>query len=388
MFFIILNVIGSLMHFYLAQRVHALPALRKRIPARAWWPGVLLVWIVYLAGIQLGDAALDWRWWPGQFALTWLGILFVMTQYVLLADLVTGFGFWWRRQAPRILATGVIAGAGISAFAIFQAVRAPAIVEHELVLPGLPRDLDGIVMVALSDTHLGAQRRAAWLGKRVDQINRLDPAVVVMLGDQVEDEPINDDQLAPVLKRLRAPLGVWAVTGNHEYYGDAGGTIEEFAAGGVKWLRDERVEIAPGLHLAGLDDIGRALRGGADIFAGLARTIPDRAAGATVLLAHIPAPGLVDRAAREGVGLMLSGHTHGGQIWPFGYAVAQRFPHLAGLHQVGDMQLVVSRGAGGWGPRMRLWRPGEILKLTLRAPDHDGGKDRRARNADNTRANG
>jgi hypothetical protein len=225
-----------------------------------------------------------------------------------------------------------------------------------------------MTLVAISDTHLGAQRRAAWLGKRVDQINDLEPAAVVMLGDQVEDEPINDDQLAPVLRRLRAPLGVWAVTGNHEYYGDAGGTIAEFSAGGVKWLRDERVEIAPGLHLAGLDDIGRAMRGGGDIYAGLGRTIPNRAQGATILLAHIPAPGLVERAAREGVSLMLSGHTHGGQIWPFSYLVKREFPHLVGVHREGDMQLVISRGAGGWGPRMRLWQPGEILKLTLRTP--------------------
>jgi len=368
MFSIILNVIGTLMHFYVAQRLHALGPVRARIGARWWWLGVVVVWAVYLLGLRLGDAALDWRWWPGQFAMTWLGILFVMTQYLLLADLVTGFGRWLRRWAPKLLATGAMAGVSVSAFAIFQAVRAPGIVEHELTLAGLPRELDGMTLVAISDTHLGAQRRAAWLGKRVDQINTLNPAAVVMLGDQVEDEPINDDGLAPVLQRLRAPLGVWAVTGNHEYYGDAGGTVAQFAAGGVKWLRDERVQIAPGLHLAGLDDIGRAMRGKGDIYAGLERAIPNRAEGATILLAHIPAPGLVERAAREGVSLMLSGHTHGGQIWPFNYLVARQFPHLVGVHRVGGMQLVISRGAGSWGPRMRLWQPGEILALTLRAP--------------------
>ena len=209
MFSIILNVIGSLMHFYVAQRLHALGPIRARIPARWWWLGALVVWAVYLLGVRLGDAALDWRWWPGQFAMTWLGILFVMTQYLLLADLVTGFGLWLRQWAPRILAAGAIAGVAVSAFAIFQALRAPAIVEHELTLAGLPKELDGMTLVAISHTHLGAQRRAAWLGKRIDQINALNPAAVVMLGDQVEDEPINDDQLAPVLRRLHPPLGVW-----------------------------------------------------------------------------------------------------------------------------------------------------------------------------------
>lgn len=368
MFSIILNVIGSLMHLYVAQRLHALPPVRARIAARAWWLGAVILWLVYLAGVELGDAALDWRWWPGQFAMTWLGVLFVMTQYLLVADLLTGFGSWWKKHGARIRAGGAVIGVAVSAFAIFQALRAPAIVEHELQVAALPAALDGAVLVAISDTHLGAQRRAAWLGGRVDQINALQPDVVVMLGDQVEDEPINDDQLAPVLRRLRAPLGVWAITGNHEYYGDAGGTIAEFAAGGVRWLRDERVEIAPGLHLAGLDDIGRAMRGSGDILAGLERTQAGRQDGATILLSHIPAPGLVEAAASAGVGLMLSGHTHGGQIWPFNYLVARDFPHVVGLHRVGRMQLLISRGAGGWGPRMRLWQPGEILKLTLRTP--------------------
>lgn len=367
MFSIILNLVGALMHLYVAHRLYALGAVRSLVPARAWWVGVVALLAFYLWGVQLGDAALDWRWWPGQFAMTWLGILFCMTQYVLVADIVTGFGFWLKTWAPRILATGVLAGVAVSTFAIFQALRAPAIVEHELTLPGLPETLDGTVLVAISDTHLGAQRRAEWLGGRVDQINALKPDAVVMLGDQVEDEPINDALLAPVLKRLHPPLGVWAVTGNHEYYGDAGGTIDEFAAGGVRWLRDETVEIAPGLHLAGLDDIGRAMRGGGDILAGLERSLPARLDGATILLAHIPAPGLIDRAAQKKIDLMLSGHTHGGQVWPFTYLVKRQFPHLAGWHRVGDMQLVISRGAGGWGPRMRLWQPGEILKLTLRA---------------------
>lgn len=367
MFSIILNVIGSLMHLYVAQRLYALGPVRRRVPAWAWWLGAVVLWAVYLLGVRLGDAALDWRWWPGQFAMTWLGVLFVMTQWLLLADLLTGFGLWWRTHGPAIRAAGAIAGAAVSVFAIFQALRAPAITEHELVLPGLPQALDGTVLVAISDTHLGAQRRAAWLGERVDQINALQPAAVLMLGDQVEDEPVNDDQLAPVLRRLAPPLGVWAVTGNHEYYGDAGATIADFELGGVRWLRDERVELAPGLHLAGLDDIGRAMRGGGDIHAGLERTIPSRSEGATILMAHIPAPGLVQRAASAGVGLMLSGHTHGGQIWPFNYLVAREFPHVVGLHREGDMQLLISRGAGGWGPRMRLWQPGEILKLTLRA---------------------
>jgi predicted MPP superfamily phosphohydrolase len=89
---------------------------------------------------------------------------------------------------------------------------------------------------------------------------------------------------------------------------------------------------------------------------------------ATILLAHIPAAPVIDMAAARKVGLMLSGHTHGGQIWPFSYLVQHRFPYLVGQHAIGPMTLLVSRGAGSWGPRMRLWQPGEIVRITLRAP--------------------
>jgi predicted MPP superfamily phosphohydrolase len=187
-----------------------------------------------------------------------------------------------------------------------------------------------------------------------------------MVGDQVDNKPLGDPRLAGVLRGLHAPRGVWAVTGNHEFYGDAETTVSEFAAGGVRWLRDERVALAPGLVLAGIEDVGSRMRGGADITSGLARVLPVSADKATILLAHIPARPLIDMAAARGVGLMLSGHTHGGQIWPFSYLVQRRFPQLVGQHAIKGMELVISRGAGSWGPRMRLWQAGEIVRITLR----------------------
>ena len=366
MFSIVLNLVGTLLHFYVAQRLHRL--LRARVPAAAWWMGAVLVWIVYLLGVHLGKSDIDWRWWPEQFALAWLGLMLTMSMGLLAADLVTGFGFWWRQRAPRLLALGAVAGVALSAFALYQGVRAPAVVEQEVVLQDLPANLDGTVLVMLTDLHLGAQRGAAWMQARVAQINALRPAAVVLVGDQVEDEPLGDPRLASVLRGLRAPRGVWAVTGNHEFYGDVETTVAEFGAGGVRWLRNAKVELAPGLMLAGIEDVGRTLQRGGDVTRGLAHVMPQRARTATILLAHIPAAKLIDTAAAQGVGLMLSGHTHGGQIWPFSYLVKQRFPYLAGQHPVGPMTLLVSRGAGSWGPRMRLWEPGEIVRITLRAP--------------------
>lgn len=372
MFSIVLNIIGSLFHFYVAHRLYRLDPVRTRVRPKAWWLGVIAVWLVYLGGVHLGDEAIDWRWWPGQFALTWLGILFVMTLCLLPADLITGFGFWWRARAQRVLGIGALAGVLLSGFAIFQGVRAPVVVEEEVFVPHLPAALDGTVLAMVTDLHLGAQRRADWMEQRVAQINALQPAAVLMVGDQVEDNPLGEPRLAEVLRGLKAPRGVWAVTGNHEFYGDVETTVREFEEGGVRWLRDRRVELTPGLVLTGIEDVGSRMRGGAELTAGLADVLPASADSpnpvATILLSHIPAAPVIEMAAARGVGLMLSGHTHGGQIWPFSYLVQRRFPQLVGQHAVGPMKLVISRGAGSWGPRMRLWQPGEIVKITLRTP--------------------
>jgi predicted MPP superfamily phosphohydrolase len=372
MFSIVLNIVGSLLHFYVAHCLYRITPVRARVPMKAWWLGALLVWLVYIVGVQLGDEAIDWRWWPGQFALTWLGILFVMSLCLLPVDIATGFGFWWRDRSARLLGMGALAGALLAGFAVFQGVRAPGVVEYDVAMPKLPAALDGMTLVMVTDLHLGAQRRAAWMEDRVAQINALQPVAVVMVGDQVEDNPLGEPALARALRGLKAPRGVWAVTGNHEYYGDTETTVREFEEGGVRWLHDASVELAPGLVLAGIEDVGRAMRRKGDITEGLAGVLATSRQSATILLSHIPAAPVIDMAAARGVGLMLSGHTHGGQIWPFSYLVQRRFPQLVGQHAINDMALVISRGAGSWGPRMRLWQPGEIVRITLRAPREPG----------------
>ena len=131
---------------------------------------------------------------------------------------------------------------------------------------------------------------------------------------------------------------------------------------GFRVLSDSRVELHPGLVLAGVDDLRvgrRSARSGDSIL----KALDGRPPGATILLSHRPLQ--ADRAASVGVDLMLCGHTHGGQIWPFSYLVQRDYPLLAGRYKVGGMTVIVSRGAGTWGPRMRLWRPGEILRVTL-----------------------
>ena len=157
-------------------------------------------------------------------------------------------------------------------------------------------------------------------------------------------------------------FGVWAVPGNHEFHG--GGSLALFKQAGFKLLRNEWAEIRPGFVLAGVEDLTSARRRGrgGDF---ISRAVAGRPPGAAILLSHTPWE--VETAAEAGVGLMLSGHTHGGQIWPFGYLVRRWYPLLEGRYDIDGMPVIVCRGTGTWGPRMRLWHPGEILRVILRA---------------------
>ena len=136
-----------------------------------------------------------------------------------------------------------------------------------------------------------------------------------------------------------------------------------FHAANFKLLRNSWTEIKPGLVLAGLDDLTAVSRNG---LSGdpVTQTLMEHPAGAIILLSHTPWE--TEKAAKVGVDLMLSGHTHGGQIWPFDYLVRSRYPLLEGRYEIDGMTVIVCRGTGTWGPRMRLWRASEILHITLR----------------------
>jgi hypothetical protein len=232
---------------------------------------------------------------------------------------------------------------------------------YEVRLSALPEKLDGTVIAAVSDTHIGNLLGGRWLAARVAQVHALDPDLVVLLGDIFEGHSLPSKQEIAVLRSLSAPLGVWAVPGNHEFHG--GGGLGWFADADLTLLRNRWAEPAPGLVLAGVDDFTAARRiGKGDGF--ISRALKGKPSGAVVLLSHTPRR--TESAAGAGVGLMLSGHTHGGQIWPFGYLVRTSYPLVSGRYEVDGMTVIVCRGTGTWGPRMRLWRPGEILKVVLR----------------------
>lgn len=365
MFILILTLVGTLMHGYLFWHIATLPWLQHGPAQRIVWVAALLLWLLYVAGSLYGhDGGGGLAAWLERLAMDWLGVLFIGSVVMLGVDLLSIAGFWFPASLPWLRVGGLVLCAMLVLVALYQGGRAPVIVRHEVRLQGLPPSLDGTRVVALSDMHLGSQLGAKWMRARVQQVQALKPDLIVLLGDNFEGHGEPDPALEPVFARLTAPLGVYAVTGNHEHFGDYHAAIALTETAGVHWLRDSWVELRPGLVLAGVDDLTiRWRKGTSGDF--VTRTLAGHPPGATILLSHSPLQ--VRQAAAAGVGLMLSGHNHGGQIWPFGYLVQRFYPWLVGQHEVDGMQLIISRGTGLWGPRMRLWKPGEILLLTLRS---------------------
>jgi len=246
-----------------------------------------------------------------------------------------------------------------------QAVRTPVVRDYEVQLHGLPADADGLVIAAISDTHVGTLPGKSWLSARVDQVDSLKPDIIFVLGDILEgDSEISHRRgLLPILQQLKAPLGVWAVTGNHESYAGLESNVRFWEEAGFHVLRNEWREVRPGLILAGVDDGGHSRT--SEDTQRIERALADRPPGkATIFLIHRLKN--LDEQEKAGVGLSVSGHTHGGQIWPFGFMAGMANPILGGRRDIGGTTFIVCRGTGTWGPRMRLWRRGEILRITLR----------------------
>ncbi|WP_257305529.1 metallophosphoesterase [Geothrix campi] len=358
MFIGILLLVSALVLAYVAWRIASVPWF-TRWSRRRLWATFAGAWGLMVAGGILGhEAAFPGAGWVALAGMTVLGLLFLAFVGLLTVDLATGFGLWFRAAAPRLRGWALLASLGLAGLATLQALRPPEVVTYEVSLRGLPPERDGLVVAALSDLHVGAILGPDWLAARVAQVQALRPDLVVLLGDIFEGHGRPDPRSIQALGGLRAPLGVWGVDGNHEHYGVTGAPLE---AAGVRVLRNTLASPVPGLVLAGRVDAGRSLRRAV-------WTVPrERPAGALVLLSHRPTQ--LEPAAQSDVGLMLSGHTHAGQIWPFDCLVARAYPTLAGRAQVGDMTLIVSRGAGTWGPRMRLWRRGEISLIRLRSAE-------------------
>jgi len=352
------------MHIYVFWRAASVPLVDRHVSRKLLLRAGIVLWAILVFGRFYGHGN------TGLLALTlellgmsWMGMLFLTAFCLLAVDFVSVFGILLPRQAPLLRGCALAAGTILSAIALVQGMRPPVVETYEVRLSNLPNAMDGTVIVGISDLHIGSLLGKRWLAARVAQVQAQNPDLIVLLGDLFEGHGMPPSrELLPVLRQLTAPLGVWAVQGNHESYSRNTG-LGLVQNAGSQLLQNQWVQLQPGLILAGVEDLTthrRAGRGGDPV----AQALAGRPSGATVLLSHTPWQS--EKAASAGVGLILSGHTHGGQIWPFGYLVRRIYPLLAGQYDVNGMAVIVCRGTGTWGPRMRLWPPGEILRVILR----------------------
>jgi predicted MPP superfamily phosphohydrolase len=269
-----------------------------------------------------------------------------------------------RAFVMRAVAGAVAAGTlGLGGAAAYEALGPLVVKKVKVPLARLKRSLDGYTIVQLSDVHVGPTIGVAFIRDLVARVNALEPDLVAITGDLVDGSVEELGALVQPLAGLRAKDGVFFVTGNHEYYSGANEWVRFLGTLGVKVLRNERVHVRDGLEVAGVDDwtahhfgIGH----GADLPGAMVGRDPERT---VVLLAHQPKA--IEEAERHGVDLQLSGHTHGGQLFPFNFLVRLQQPYVAGLHEHGRAKIYVSRGTGYWGPPMRLGAPAEITRIEL-----------------------
>lgn len=365
MFGVILSIAVTVMQAYVFWRASSVPFVKERVSRRLLVGVGLALWAIYFLGSAVsadltGALAVPLELW----SMTWLAMLFLTSVALLAVDLSTGFGTWMKQAVPRLRGAGLVAGAALSAMALVQGLRPPVIDSYDVHIASLPAALDGMVVVGLSDLHLGSLLGKPWLAARVRQVQAERPDVVVFIGDVFEGHDAPGSELLAELRHLSAPLGVWGVLGNHELHSASKDNATFFDAAGIHLLRNAWVELRPGLVLAAVDD-APASDGSGVAVAPLNAALAGRPPGAVLLLSHLPLR--TDAITGAGVDLMLAGHTHGGQIWPFGYLVRLRFPLFEGRYDLGGSTAIVSRGAGTWGPRMRLWRPAEILRIALRS---------------------
>jgi predicted MPP superfamily phosphohydrolase len=388
-------------HFYVWKRlVHDVCA-----PGSRWrWAGTALAVLLPLLslGALIGGRAMPlaaerWLAWPGYM---WLAVLLYLTMALLVGEFVRPL----LRRAPirpirthaqeaqelpepapapepepapapagpgrrlfvaRTVAIGAAAAATATVgYGTYGVLRGPRLKYVTVPLAKLPAAADGYRIAVVSDIHLGPILGRAHTQRIVDTINGARPDLVAIVGDLVDGSVADLGRAAEPLAQLDARDGSYFVTGNHEYFSGADQWVDFVRELGVHPLANARVEIAAGFDLAGVNDISGESHNAAPDY-GKALDDRDRARAA-VLLAHQPV--MIHEAVEHGVDLQLSGHTHGGQLWPGNYIAELANPTVAGLERYGDTQLYVTRGAGAWGPPVRVGAPSDITIVTLASP--------------------
>ena len=310
------------------------------------------------AWARVGDVLLGLVW----IAFVWSALSLILRLCLLIAGVDDPL-------RSRIVASATaIVVVSLAVWGHYEAMRTPRVRHTTVRIDRLGAQFDGLRLVLVTDTHFGPLDRTGWSHRLTDAVNALEPDVLAHVGDIADGSVDRRRQQAAPLESMVASAARVYVTGNHEYFGEAQEWLDHMENLGWNSLHNRHVVLHRGeerLIIAGVDDAtakGSGAPGhGADLVRALAGTDPSIP---VLLLAHQPKQ--IDDAVRAGVDLQVSGHTHGGQIWPFSALVRLDQPVVHGLTRHGARtQLYTSRGSGFWGPPFRVFAPSEISVLTL-----------------------
>ncbi|MBN1348810.1 metallophosphoesterase [candidate division KSB1 bacterium] len=309
----------------------------------------------------------------------WLG---VMLYAVLLLALIDGYRLLdhFFNVSPRVI-TAHIAQTRRILFAIafflvvlilsygFMNARNCRISNISIYSEKYPTGKSPLTIVHLSDIHLGTIINETRLFKIVERVNRLNPDLVLITGDLIDENVSRISDLVQPLSKMKGKYGVYAVTGNHEVYAGLEEAIRFMKAAGITVLRNETVAIDSAVNISGLEDytINRKLGTMPEIIRSSTSDANENLP--TILMNHQPIQ--LEAAQAAGIDLMLCGHTHNGQLFPLSLFTSLIYRVSSGYAKLGDMQIYVSNGVGTWGPPMRLGAQPEIVKISFGRPPSD-----------------
>lgn len=313
-------------------------------------------------------AARPFAWIGSTWMGAWIYLLMGLTLTSLVAALIRILGrgdtaaarLRWNRLATPV---AVLAALAVTGYGVARAAD-PRVTPMTFRSAALPTELEGTKVALVTDIHAGAVRSADFTRKVVDRVNAAEPDIIVLGGDLIDGEQERfGPEIAP-LRDLRAPLGVYAVTGNHEMFNSSTTQwVDQWSEMGLTVLRNQWTSIerdGASLTIAGVDDWVGTGDFAPDVPAAL-----DGAPADDFLLFVAHQPRHANQVQGKGVDLQVSGHTHGGQLWPGRYFVPMQQPAVDGLTRVGDVPVITSRGAGAWGPPVRVGADPQIPVITL-----------------------
>lgn len=371
--FLVAVALLALLHVYIGSRL--LPDLQIAVAGRALGVFVLAFSCVLMPLGMMTRGMRDSPWadriaWA---SLTTMGLfssllVFTMLRDVALLVATVAAPSHTLAAIERLSAIAVVALAFLATcVGLINARRRARVVEVEIPVADLPADLQGFSIAQISDVHVGPTIKRNYVNAIVEAVNRLDADVIAVTGDMVDGSVRQLAAHVEPLGRLRARHGTYFVTGNHEYYSGEPAWRIEFRRLGMHVLMNEHVVLThrqAQVVVAGVTDFS------AHHFDPRQRSDPSAAlqgapanAAVRILLAHQPRSAIA--AAAAGFDLQLSGHTHGGQFWPWNHFVRLQQPFTAGLHRLQNLWVYTSRGTGYWGPPKRFGAPSEITRIRL-----------------------